>query len=70
MGLSQMKEVTFSIRPDDLRELASFLIQAADELESQVVSESWHLHCEDHLSRAIGCDVVVAAYKPQIRRMK
>jgi hypothetical protein len=57
-GLKQMREVSVSVDPDDLRALAEFLTDAADELEGGV-SGHWHKHAPDSLRRRLGCDFIV-----------
>jgi hypothetical protein len=67
-GLKQMKEVTVAARPEALRELAMFLVDAARQLETESTSDSWHRHCDSSLKRSLGCDFIVAAHKPEARR--
>jgi hypothetical protein len=65
-GLKQLREVSFAMSPDDLRELADFLRETAEELEG-VSSDHWHRHAPDALQRKVGCDVIVLNSKPEIR---
>lgn len=58
-GLKQMREVTISASPNDLREVAAFLSEVADELDSHAVSVQFHRHLPPELKQAIGCDVIV-----------
>jgi hypothetical protein len=41
-GLREMREVSLFATVDTLRELASFILDTADELQSADVSASWH----------------------------
>jgi hypothetical protein len=68
-GLLQMKELTIAVRPEVLRQIARFLDETASELEN-AASESWHRHCDDELSRAVGCEIIVGSYKPHRSRGK
>jgi hypothetical protein len=65
-GLKQLREVSFAMSPDDLRELADFLKEAAEELGG-ASSDHWHRHAPDALQRKIGCEVIVLNSKPEIR---
>ena len=60
-GLKQMREVSISASPDDLRKIAAFLAETADELDAHRVSAQWHRHSPAELREAIGCDVIVAS---------
>lgn len=60
-GLVSLKEVSLKIEPANLRELANFLLQVADELDDTSISRHWHRHCDAKLARAIGCDFIVSA---------
>ncbi len=62
-GLKQMREISLAARPDALRELARFLDQCADELET-AASSHWHRHAPSSLQRDVGCDVIVLNSKP------
>jgi len=64
-GLKQMREISVATRPDALRDLARFLLQCADELET-AASGHWHRHASASLQREIGCDVVVLNSKPEV----
>ena len=66
-GLRQMREVTVATKPEVLRTLAAFLLDAATELESSEVSAHWHKHASRELARAMGCDFIIAAAKPEFR---
>ena len=57
-GLKEMREVSISASPDAIRELARFLMQCADELES-AISPHWHRHAPESIQRVVGCDVIV-----------
>lgn len=57
-GLKEMCEVTFALTPHQIREVAAFMISAADKLEI-VQSSQAHEHAPDELRDAIGCDVIV-----------
>lgn len=65
-GLKQLREISFAVSPDDLRELANFLMKTAEELEG-TVSGHWHRHLPDSLRRKVGCDVIVLNGKPDVR---
>jgi len=58
-GLKQMREISVVAPPVILRELARFLIECADELET-AGSDHWHRHASAVLERDVGCDVIVA----------
>jgi hypothetical protein len=58
-GLKEMREVTFSTRPDTLRAIAQFLVEAAAQLESQPMSPNWHRHVSPAIARSLCCDVIV-----------
>lgn len=57
-GLRQMKEISIQGSPDDLRELAGFLAESAEQLEN-ASSSNWHRHVPESLQRKIGCDLIV-----------
>lgn len=63
-GLLEMKEVTFVTSPQVLREVARFLVAAAQEMEAGKLSESWHRHIgnvvQDWDARFPGKDIIVA----------
>lgn len=65
-GLKQLREISLAMSPQDIRELASFLQEAAEELEG-ASSGHWHLHAPDALRRKVGCDVIVLNSKPEDR---
>ena len=65
-GLKQMREVSVAVSSDDLRALADFLTNAADELDG-AVSCHWHKHAPDSLQRALGCDIIVLNSNPEVR---
>ena len=65
-GLKQMREISVSVSPEVLRELAGFLSDAADELEG-AVSDHWHRHASDDLQRKVGCDLIILNRKPEVR---
>jgi len=65
-GLKQLREISLALSPDDLRELALFLHQAAEGLEG-ASSGHWHLHLPDVIRRKVGCDVIVLNSNPEIR---
>ncbi len=65
-GLKQLREISLAVSPEDLRELANFLQDSADELEG-AVSGHWHRHLPDALRRRLGCDVIVLNGKPEVR---
>jgi len=52
-GLKQMREISIAARPDALRELARFLGECADELETATGS-NWHRHISSSLQREVG----------------
>jgi hypothetical protein len=58
-GLKQMREISIASGADNLRELAAFLLQAADDME-QAKSAQWHRHVLEALQQALKCDVIVA----------
>jgi hypothetical protein len=60
-GLVSLKEVSLQANSANLRELANFLLQVADETDSRSISRHWHRHCDAKLARAIGCDFIVSA---------
>jgi hypothetical protein len=64
-GLKEMREISVAAPPCALRELATFLMQCADELES-AASAHWHRHASASLKRDIGCEVVVLNCKPPV----
>jgi hypothetical protein len=57
-GLKQMREISFKLPANTLRELARFLLQSADELQD-ATSPNWHRHSPPALERDVGCDVIV-----------
>jgi len=57
-GLKQMREISIAADAGALRELAEFISECADELES-AVSRHWHRHAPASLQRGVGCDVIV-----------
>jgi hypothetical protein len=57
-GLKQLREISLAVSPNDLRSLAEFLKDTANELE-QATSGHWHRHVPDALRRNIGCDVII-----------
>lgn len=64
-GLLEMREVSFELPPKALRELAEFLLTAADELElSESLSAGWHRHASAEIlgwnETADGQDVIVS----------
>ena len=65
-GLKQLREISIAVSPNDLRGLAEFLRDAADELEG-ATSDHWHRHMPTPLQRKLGCDVVVLNSKPEVR---
>jgi hypothetical protein len=65
-GLKQLREISLAVSPDNLRELAEFLRESADELEG-ASSAHWHRHMPDALRRKVGCDVIVLNNKPEVR---
>ncbi len=65
-GLKQMREISLALSADDLRQLADFLQNSADELEG-AAPEHWHRHIPDSLRRSVGCDVIVFTNQPQAR---
>ena len=64
-GLKQMREISVAASPAALRELAQFLIECADQLES-AASSHWHRHASTSLQREVGCDVTVLNSKPEV----
>ena len=58
-GLMEMREVSISAAPATLRDLARFLVEAADVLDSAEVSIHWHMHSPPELRELVGCDVIV-----------
>lgn len=65
-GLKQLREISIAVTPEDLRELAAFLQDSAEELTG-AASSHWHRHMPDALRRRIGCDVIVLNSKPEVR---
>ena len=57
-GLKEMKEVSILATPDSLRDLAAFLLLAAEEME-QASSDNWHSHAPAALNQELGCEIVV-----------
>jgi hypothetical protein len=57
-GPKTLREVSIATSPDNLRLLANFFHEAAQELES-AKSYHWHRHVPLHLSEAIGGDIIV-----------
>jgi hypothetical protein len=66
-GLKQMREISLAVAAHDLRELADFLKEAAQELE-EASSYHWHRHAPDELRQRLGCDVIVASNKSEARK--
>jgi hypothetical protein len=66
-GLKQLREISLAMSSRDLRDLADFLREAAEELEG-ASSAHWHLHAPDSLQRKVGCDVVILNSKPSSRK--
>jgi hypothetical protein len=62
-GLKEMREISLSAGPAVLRDLARFLMQCADDLETGSVHS--HRHVSAGLQRDIGCDVIVLNIKPE-----
>lgn len=58
-GLFRMKEVTVSASPCVLRDLAQFVLDAADELEHEHKSNQWHRHAPSALQKMLGCEFIV-----------
>ncbi|MCA8910206.1 MAG: hypothetical protein KDB82_00755 [Planctomycetes bacterium] len=71
VGLLEMSEVSFELPPKVLRELARFLVEAADELESgERLSFGWHRHASAAISDwPQGDDVVVLIPQDAPNRM-
>jgi hypothetical protein len=61
-GLKELREISLAVSPDDLRELAGFLEDAADELEG-ACSSHWHRHIPEGLRRRLGCDAIVLNFE-------
>jgi hypothetical protein len=57
-GLRRMSEISLAASPASLRELAAFLLLAADEAEN-AVSEHWHKHAPSSVRDGLECDFVV-----------
>jgi hypothetical protein len=57
-GLKEMREVTIAATPELLRTLASYIREAAEQLEKRT-SPSWHAHAPMEPAQDLGCDVVV-----------
>ncbi|MEE8451920.1 MAG: hypothetical protein V3R99_08395 [Thermoguttaceae bacterium] len=57
-GLKEMREVSIAASSDDLRTLAEFLANAADDVDN-AESCHWHKHVPDSLCRVLGCDIIV-----------
>ena len=58
-SLRQMREISIKADPGALRRVATFLNEAADDLETGTRSSSWHRHAPDQLQRDLGCDLIV-----------
>ncbi|MBA3316303.1 MAG: hypothetical protein M3552_12670 [Planctomycetota bacterium] len=63
-GLTEMREVSLSATPIQLRQIATHLLDAADELDRQTVSAHWHRHLPKQVCESLGCDVIVASPPP------
>ena len=62
-GLTELEEISLSASPEQLRELSSFLLIAASEMES--LGESYdHIHMQDKsdMWKASWPDIVIAKY--------
>ena len=62
-GLLELKEITFDLEPSELRAIASFLVSAAEQIESGAMASS-HVHIESESSGwdrdSAGADVIVS----------
>lgn len=70
-GLRQMREICIDTSPSDLRRIAHFLLDKANEAEQflteasansmdEVFVVNWHRHLPEELTRRIGCDIIIA----------
>lgn len=57
-GLKEMREISVAASSGALRELASFILEKADEVEN-VTSIQWHRHIPELLAEQLGCDFII-----------
>jgi len=64
-GMLELKEVSIIASVANLRSLAGFIEDAANQLETEESpSANWHRHIADAVAQDISCDVVVSAPGP------